>query len=66
MGRQAGAIRPKRLPGPTIYGQKFGKLCPRKSRKKAKEKWATLKPKLDAARTKRGIHEIDPQDKEYV
>ena len=38
----------------------------KKKQKKAKEEWAILKPKLDAARAKRGIHEVDPEDKEYV
>ena len=38
----------------------------KKKQKKAKEEWEILKPKLDAARAKRGIHEVDPEDKEYV
>ena len=30
-----------------------------------KPEWATAKPKLDSARTLRGIYIIDPDDREY-
>ena len=38
----------------------------RNKQKKATEDWAILQPKLEAARAKRGVCEIDPEDKEYV
>ena len=35
------------------------------SKRKEKQKWAIVKPKLDNARRLRGIYFIDPEDEEF-
>ena len=56
--------RDKRHQGPTKYGQKNGNMSDA-SRRKAKQKWAIEKPKLDNAKRLRGIYFIDPDDEEF-
>ena len=50
---------------PTMYGQICGSICLMQSKRKAKQKWAIQKPKLDNARPLRGIFFIEPDDEEF-
>ena len=47
-----------------MYGQKCGSTCLMQREKKAKQRWAIEKPKLDNARRLRGIFFIEPEDQE--
>ena len=48
-----------------MSGLKFWpKIC-KAAQNREKQEWAKEKPKLDSARKLRGIHFIDPDDKEY-
>ena len=42
-----------------------GNICPMHRWRKAKQKWAIEKPKLENARRLRGIYFIDPKDEEF-
>ena len=54
-----------RPPGQTLYGQRFGRICPMHRKRKEKQKWAIGTPKLDNARRLRGIYFIDPDVEEF-
>ena len=51
--------------GPSINGQKFGRICRDAFNKKKKQNWAVEKPKLDNARKLKGIYFIEPGDMEF-
>ena len=42
-----------------------GSICPDASKKRAKQRWAVERPKLDYARQLRGIFFIEPNDEEF-
>ena len=48
----------------TMYGQMCGRISDA-SKKKAKQRWAIEKPKLDNTRQLRGIFFIEPNDEEF-
>ena len=48
----------------TMYGQICGHVCLMQQRK-AKQRWSVEKPKLDNARSLRGIYFIEPNDEEF-
>ena len=48
-----------------MYGQICGNLCPMQKKKKAKQRWAIEKPKLENARQLRGIFFSEPDDEEF-
>ena len=50
----------------TMYGQICGRICLMQRKKKAKQRWAIEKPKLDNARQLRGIFFIELNDEEFM
>ena len=55
----------KRPPDPKSCGQKCGNTCQVHPNVRKSKKWAIEKPKLDHARSLRGVYFIDPEDKEF-
>ena len=49
----------------TMYGQICGKFTSVASKKKAKQRWAIEKPKLDNAKQLRGIFFVEPNNEEF-